>query len=146
MKYEPIFNWNEDAGVAECTISDGTNSFVGVSHCSPDDLDMKSEKVGCFIALKRSEVKYLKHIKNNEIIPGLKALKQLYYSMNRSNSFNPKAYENTMLYRQIRNKENDLVAINEMIADSTDDLKTYIKETDSLYEKIRRIRKAKSKQ
>ena len=95
--------------------------------------------------MKRAEIKYLKHVKNHEIIPGLKALKQLYYSMNKSNNFNPKAYESKMLYRQIQHKENDLIAINEMIADNTDELKTYIKETDALYEKVRRIRKAKSK-
>ena len=145
MKYEPIFKWDEDMGIAECIISDGLNSFSAIAQCNPSDLDMRSEKVGCFIALKRAEIKYLKHVKNNEIIPGLKALKQLYYSMNKSNSFNPKAYESKMLYRQIQHKENDLIAINEMIADNADELKTYIKETDALYEKVRRIRKAKSK-
>ena len=145
MKYEPIFQWDEDMGIAECIISDGVNFFSAISQCNPSDLDMKSEKVGCFIALKRAEIKYLKHVKNNEIIPGLKALKQLYYSMNKSNSFNPKAYESKMLYRQIQHKENDLTAINEMIADNADDLKSYMKEINTLYEKVRRIRKAKSK-
>ena len=145
MKYEPIFQWDEDMGIAECIISDGVNFFSAISQCNPSDLDMKSEKVGCFIALKRAEIKYLKHVKNNEIIPGLKALKQLYYSMNKSNSFNPKAYESKMLYRQIQHKENDLTAINEMIVDNADDLKSYMKEINTLYEKVRRIRKAKSK-
>ena len=145
MKYEPIFKWDEDMGIAECTITDGYNSFTAISQCHPSDLDMKSEKVGSFIALKRAEKKYLNHVKNNEIIPGLKALKQLYYSMNKSNSFNPKAYESKMLYRQIQHKENDLTAINEMIVDNADDLKSYMKEINTLYEKIRRIRKAKSK-
>lgn len=143
MKYEPSFTWDETNGIAQCTISNGTNKYVGTSKCHPDDQDMLSEKVGCFIALKRAEIKYLKGMRVNEILPGLRALQQLYYSMNCSKRFNPNSYENSMLWRQIRNKENDLVAVDELIATAQQELKSHIENSELLYSKVRRIRKAR---
>ena len=61
------------------------------------DQDMMSEKTGCEIANRRAEIMVLKGYVKNELKPRLRALKQLYYSMNRSKYFNEKSYENKML-------------------------------------------------
>ena len=109
---EPKFIWNEKTGIAICTIDD---KFTGTAYCHEDDTDMKSEKVGCEIAYNRALLKYLKHEKNNVIIPSFRALKQLYYSMEQSKRFNPKSYEIVMLKRQIENWKFDLDTINDAI-------------------------------
>ena len=64
--------------------------------------------------------------------------------MNRSKHFNPKSYENIMLWRQIRQKENDLATINDMITDQKKQLKEYIDEKEKFYKRVRANRKTDS--
>ena len=136
-KKEPKFIWNEETGIAICTINE---QFTGVAQCHDDDMDMKSEKVGCEIAYNRALVISLKYEKNNVIIPSLRALRQLYYSMSHSKRFNPKSYEATMLKRQIENWEFDLNVIEDAIESVQDYIHMYIKTKEDLYQNIRKNR------
>ena len=137
---EPKFIWHEKTGIAICTIND---KFIGMAYCHEDDTDMKSEKVGCEIAYNRALIKSLKYEKNNVIIPSLRALRQLYYSMIQSKRFNPKSYEANMLKRQIENWEFDLKAIENAIESVQEYIQYYIKTKDELYQHIRKNRKDK---
>lgn len=101
---------------------------------------MKSKKVGELIATTRAKIKYLAHIKENELKPSLHSLKQLYYSMNKSKYFNPKSYENKMLQRQIKMYELDIIAINDVIKINKNELRNYIENKELLYQKIRKHR------
>ena len=97
-KLIPQIEWEEDIGLASCTLTDTYDrKYTGTSICHPDDLDMMNEKTGCEIAHRRAEIMMLKGYVKNELKPRLRALKQLYYSMNRSQYFNEKSYENKML-------------------------------------------------
>ncbi len=138
---EPKFIWNEETGIAICIINE---QFSGVAQCHDDDMDMKSEKVGCEIAYNRALLKCLRHEKNNVINPSLRALKQLYYSMKQSKRFNPKSYETIMLKRQIENWKFDLDSINDAIEVVQEYIHEYIKTKEELYQHIRAMRKDKN--
>ena len=115
MKNMPIFNWDAESGIASCILSNGEKVFTGFAHCHPDDVDMKGEKTGCEIALRRAKINALRGYRD-ELKTKLAALNQLYYSMNTSKRFNEKSYENKMLQRQIRQINFDLATTKEMIA------------------------------
>ena len=137
-------SWDEDTGVAIYTIFYDDETFTGHAICHTDDKDMQSERVGTAIAQSRAMIKLYQFIRDHEIKPQLKALKQLYYSMNRSKEFNPKSYENYMLYRQVRLLENDLVAVKEMLAITRRELKDYIEAKDKMYKLIRAKREGQT--
>lgn len=138
MKYEPQFVW--DNGIASCVLTDGENVFCGTASCHPDDQDMMSEKTGYEIAYRRAKIESLRYYRNTLKLQ-LKALKQLYYSMNQSSHFNPKSYENKMLQRQIRMIELDLTVVKEMLVHDQQKLKEYLSEKDKFYVAVRRRRK-----
>ena len=141
----PEIEWNEEIGIATCVITDTFGrSHVGVAQCHEHDADMKSEKVGIEIANRRAEIATLKSYVNDELKPRLRALKQLYYSMNRSKHFNEKSYENKMLWSQIRLIKNELATVKETIAELEEDLIRYIDQKDDFYKKVRKHRKIKS--
>lgn len=60
--------------------------------------------------------------------------------MNRSKHFNPKSYENKMLQRQIRQKQEDINYVNDSIENSKKELRYIIKEKDKFYQGIRKHR------
>jgi hypothetical protein len=137
----PIYTWNEEDGIATCTIVDKQGRvFLGEAHAHPADKDFANEKTGYMIAEIRARISQLQSAKRDILQPQLAALKQLYYSMNRSSEFDPNSYENYMLHRQIRLKEDDLAAVNEEIATYKKFLKGYIDEKDKLYISLRRRR------
>lgn len=137
MKQEPIFNWDPEKGVASCIIKYKNQTFCGVAMCHEEDKDMMSEKTGMEIAYRRATIDYLKYVRDMELKPALKALKQLYYTMKHSTHFNPKSYENSKLQRHIRMYEFDLETINEIIIDERKNLKDYIDKKDEFYKKTR---------
>ena len=137
MKQEPIFNWDPEEGVASCIIKYKNQTFCGVAVCHKEDKDMMSEKTGMEIAYRRATIDYLKYVRDMELKPALKALKQLYYTMKHSTHFNPKSYENSKLQRHIRMYEFDLETINELIVDERKNLKDYIDKKDEFYKKTR---------
>ena len=137
MKQEPIFNWDPEEGVASCIIKYKNQTFCGVAMCHEEDKDMMSEKTGMEIAYRRATIDYLKYVRDMELKPALKALKQLYYTMKHSTHFNPNSYENSKLQRHIRMYEFDLETINELIVDERKNLKDYINKKDEFYKKTR---------
>ena len=137
MKQEPIFNWDSEEGVASCIIKYKNQTFCGVAMCHEEDKDMMSEKTGMEIAYRRATIDYLKYVRDMELKPALKALKQLYYTMKHSTHFNPKSYENSKLQRHIRMYEFDLETINELIVNERKNLKDYIDKKDEFYKKTR---------
>ena len=96
-------------------------------------MDMMSEKVGCEIACSRALIKSLIYERDCIIKPSLRALEQLYYSMKHSKKFNPKSYENKMLYNQIRNWKLDLDMVKHMLATERKMLDDYIHIKEVLY-------------
>ena len=143
MKNEPILSWDAETGVASCILTDGEKYFVGTAVCHEDDADMCSEKTGTEIAIRRANIKALR-VYRDELKIKLKALNQLYFSINKSKKFNEKSYENRMLQRQIRLIKNDLESIKETIASEEQSLRKYIVEKDAFY-KITRTRRNKVK-
>lgn len=137
MKQKPIFNWDPEEGVASCIIKYKNQTFCGVAMCHEEDKDMMSEKTGMEIAYRRATIDYLKYVRDMELKPALKALKQLYYTMKHSTHFNPKSYENSKLQRHIRMYEFDLETINELIVNERKNLKDYIDKKDEFYKKTR---------
>lgn len=137
MKQEPIFNWDPEEGVASCIIKYKNQTFCGVAMCHEEDKDMMSEKTGMEIAYRRTTIDYLKYVRDMELKPALKALKQLYYTMKHSTHFNPNSYENSKLQRHIRMYEFDLETINELIVNERKNLKDYIDKKDEFYKKTR---------
>jgi hypothetical protein len=105
---QPEYDWNEELGVATCTIFYKDIEFYGQAACHEDDEDMMSELTGLKIAEARATVRYLQHIRDNELQPQLQALYQLYYSMKHSKHFDTKSYPAKMLYHQINSLETQL--------------------------------------
>lgn len=137
MRKEPHFEWDENMGQATCIIEDSQQRvYFGMATCHGDDADMKSRRTGEEIAFRRARMDYLRQMRD-DILLELKALNQLYYSMNTSKRFNPKSYENIMLQRQIRAKTFDLDTIKEMLASERESLKKFIDEKDNFYKQVR---------
>lgn len=135
-KKEPLF-YNENNEYF-CILEDNVgNKFVGTAKCHPDDQDLKSEKVGYYIALCRAKIKFLQHIKNNELKPQIKALKQVYYSMNRSKYFNEKAYETRVLKRHIKMTEEQLYFIKNFIEETKIELRDYLSAKEQFRKQVR---------
>lgn len=137
----PSVIWDAATNTSTCTlVDDKGRKFIGTAKCHPDDLDFSNELTGGVIASRRAMLKYLQSIKRDILQPELNALKQLYYSMNQSKKFNPKSYENIMLQRQIRLKEEDLATIEEELVRLKQDLKLFIATKDATYKKLRENR------
>lgn len=138
---KPQFEWAEETKSAMCILTDGKRVYTGIAQCHPEDEDMANEKTGCEIAYMRAKIEYFKSVRDNELKPGLRALKQVVGTMNHSKKFNPKSYENKMLWRQIRSLEFDLAVINEMLVRERKNLREYISEKEKFYQCIRINRK-----
>lgn len=139
MKRQPIFEWDEESGIASCILTDGQHYYVGTAQCHTEDKDMQSEKTGCEIAFKRARIKTWQGYKD-ELKIKLAALNQLYYSMKHSTHFNENSYENKMLQRQINLIKFDLDTVKEIIDNEQKDLRDYIKDKDIFYNKVREKR------
>lgn len=142
---KPTYTWDEKTKIATCTIWDKDNKpHTGTAICHQDDYDMGNERTGCAIAEMKAVINSYKAYKyklKNE----LGALKQLYYSMKHSLKFNPKSYENKMLFRQIKLRENDIDVVEKMIIAEKANLRLYIKDKDHFYKQVRKNRNANKK-
>ena len=138
---KPVYTWDEDSGVALCVIEYNGQIFKGLAYCANPDLDVKSEKTGSTIATYRAEIACLKHIRDNEIIPQLKALNQLYYSMKHSTHFNPDGYENKRLQTMIHKLTYDLTTVKQELLYKKKILKEFIENKEQFAQKLRHIRK-----
>ena len=145
MKATPEFYFDPETRVATCALREQNGrGYVGMAMCHPEDEDMMSEKTGCEIALRRMEIEALRAYRRDELEPGLKALKQLYYSMKHSGQFNKKSYEAKMLFRQMNQKQEDIDFIKEIIAQRKEELKDFIDRKDEFYKKTRKGRELKA--
>ena len=141
---EPSVIWDAETNTSTCIlVDDKGRKFIGTAKCHPDDLDFSNELTGGVIASHRAMLKYLQSVKRDILQPELNSLKQLYYSMNKSKRFNPNSYENIMLQRQIRLKEEDLTTVEEEIARLKQNLKLFIASKDATYKKLRENRAKK---
>ena len=139
--YKYIYEYDNDKGFSKCTIIDKKgNQFVGTAQCHPDDGDMKSSFTGQTIAEYRANRETLRYMRDCEIIPELHALNELYGTMKHSSRFNPKSYENIMLQRLIRQKENELTEVRCLIAAQTKLIKDFITSKEKCYQGVRRHR------
>ena len=136
-KEKVIYSFDDKTGVSYCSIFEYGLEFTGIAVCHPDDRDMLSERTGCEIANRRAYIHLLCHERDNIIAPQLKALKQLYYSINKSKNFNKKGYAEKALYRHVRMLEYDLTAIKEEIATEKQSLKDYISGKEKFYQRHR---------
>ena len=135
------YEYDKENGVSTCVITNKQGKiFIGMAECHPDDMDMNSEYTGSAIAEMRAEKSALQDMRDNEIIPELRALKELYGSMKHSKKFNPKSYENIMLQRMIRQKEAELADIRMLVARQNEAIKEFIYEKEKCYQGIRRNR------
>lgn len=140
-KNKPLFTWDAETGTATCTVKGDRNEiYTGIAKCHPDDKDMMSEKTGCEIALRRARIQAEKAY-INELKISLKALQQLYYSMNTSTKFNPKSYEYKMLNRQINSIKLYLEVAKENVEIEQNDLRDFITKKESFYSLVRKNRK-----
>ena len=139
------FDWDENTGQSVCTIFDKGKIYQGFAWCREEDKDMQSRLTGQTIAEYRAHIAQLKGMRDNEIKPGLAALKQAKYSMNQSKYFNEASYEYRMLEQQIKNLEEDLIFTKNMITLHKARLKQYMNDKADFYERIRKNRqKAKN--
>lgn len=131
------YEWDEESGVASCIIEYHGKPFLGMAICHPDDSDMKSHLIGQTIAEWRARIHTLEYIRDSEVKERIAALKQFYYSINKSKHFQEKSYENKMLQRQIRNLENDLTTVKQELIDAKKNLRDYIMEKELYHFKLR---------
>lgn len=145
MKDKTLFDWDEENGIASCILTDGNNhTFYGEARCHPKDQDMKSEKTGYAIALRRAYIKALCYYRDNECKPTIKALKKYYNSICNNKDFDKTNYMVKRLYKHIMIAEKDLEAVRELIAEERKSLYEYIDQKDEFYHKIRNRRQAES--
>jgi hypothetical protein len=137
MKKNIKFTYNDEIGCSTCEIIYRNKRFQGNAFCHADDMDFKSERVGMSIAEARANIKLMRHIRDNEIVPALKTLKHLYENIKNSNKHNSKSHETKMLRRSIHKLEKDLAAINNDIADERKFIKDYIDGKEKLYQRLR---------
>ena len=145
MNRQPIFNWDEEAGVATCVLKDKEHIYYGIAHCSPKDADMKSQKTGLTIAYRRAFISALCQ-RRNELKNQLKGLRNFYYSINTSKYFDKDSYPVRQLISHIKRLEFDLKEIKTEIKEEKDDLHKYLSDKAVFYNKIRANRKADSNQ
>lgn len=134
------YDWYEETGQAVCTIVDKGKIYQGFAWCKEEDRDMMSSKTGLTIAEYRAHIAQSKGIRDNEIKPGLAALKQAKYAINQSRHFNENSYEYRMLEQQIKNYEQDLIFIKNTIALQKANLNQYMQNKADFYNKIRKNR------
>lgn len=141
MTFKPVFEWDEDTATAFCVFKDKiTNKeYTGMAVCHPDDMDMCSKKTGQEIALIRATIEVYKGLRDEYIIEE-KALKQLYFSINKSKKFNPDSYETKMLLHQIQIKSEGIEYAKEMIKEHQKNLKAYLDSKNIFYEYTRKRR------
>ena len=140
LKYS--FDYDEATAITTCTLYDSRKDkiFTGVAKCHPDDMDLNSKYTGSTIAEMRAQIAALRDVRDNEIIPEIRALKEYYAAINQSKRFNPEGYENNMLQRKIRQKETELSDIRKLIAAHSQELKDFILSKEKCYQGIRRNR------
>ena len=138
MGRQPIYEWDEKAGLATCCIwLDDFLQGYGIAQCAEKDRDMISERTGLQIAEMRAQINILQNYKNRELRPGLKALIHLKGTMQISTRYNPDSYEAKRLDKEIKNKEEEIIAIQSKIDHIKEQLQEYMRLKGIMFERIR---------
>ena len=124
---------DKEIGKAYCFLQEGNRTYTGIAQCHEDDWAFMSERTGLQIAEIRAEIDALKNIRDNELIPVVKALKHLQTNVKTSKFYNSKSYEARMLRRQVSIKENELIAVKQEIVALEEYLKGYIAAKNNYY-------------
>lgn len=138
VKY--VYSWEEELGLAIVTIHENGMTFVGTAKCHEQDQDMKSEKVGTFIALNRAQIKHLTYIINKELKPQLKAIETMYNEMAQCKNFNPKSFEARRMRKKMYEIKDDIAELNEFKQFKITETAEYIKVKEDFYQKARKHR------
>lgn len=137
MRYE--YSWDSATGIAECRILDKNNIFTGTAKCHENDQNFLSERTGCYIAECRASIQRLRHIRDNEIKPQIKALKHFYYTLkHKKKYFNPDAPVVKALIKQINLLNTELETIKQDIKFEQQYLSDYINNKEIIYNRIRK--------
>ena len=138
------FSWHSEFGIAVCDLILKNGEILsGSAVCHDEDEDVKSEYVGCDLASLRADLEHLYYLRDRELKPGLKALKQCYYSMNQSKKFNPSSYEAIMLKRQINLQEERLKDCREAIQEYKEHIKSYLVQIEKKSKALRKVKSRK---
>lgn len=135
------YNYDSEFGVSACTICKHGRLFTGYAYCHPDDIDMQSEYTGGTIAYTKACIMLLKYEKNCVLKPQYNAIKQLYYSMNKSKQYNPNSYEARRIIRHMKMYQADIASIQKELKASQEYLKKYIDDKEKIYARIRKGQK-----
>ena len=131
------YDWDPVNGTSICTIRDHEKVFYGMAYCREEDRDMMSEKTGMTIAMMRAQIEQLIDTRDNELKPSLKALKVYLNTINQSQRHSPDSYEAKMLQRQIKQYEEKINLIQDMIRTTKGSLKIYMNDKAEFYNKVR---------
>lgn len=142
MKNSHQFYWNDKTGTATCILKTRRGTYCGIAECSVVDTDMKSEKTGQEIALRKATIEALKDV-IKEYRLKLKTLNQFYYTVNKSKYFNDQDYVPRRLVLLISKIEKDIENLKAQIEYEKNSLKEYTESKDEFYKKIRKNRKHK---
>ena len=130
------YSWNEETGIATCTITKGNTSYTGTAVCHEDDEDMKNEKTGYTIATIRAEIAY--YVAERD---ALAAQSQVLSELILSNKAHKKFNKKDRVFRTIVKKDRDVASKLEQtrirIAILRKDLHELIQKKEALYQKIR---------
>ena len=140
MSVKYVYSWEEELGLAIVTIHENGMTFVGTAKCHEQDQDMKSEKVGTFIALNRAQIKHLTYIINKELKPQLKAIGTMYNEMAQCKNFNPKSFEARRMRKKMYEIKDDIAELNEFKQFKINETAEYIKVKEDFYQKTRKHR------
>ena len=139
--YTESHSYDEETGISRIVLITDLGKVIGEAKCHPDDKDMCGMITGATIAGYRATLNYFKLCKR-KYKTRLKALDDLYYSMNQSKKFNKNSYENKML---LRHRQKTIAIIEEIQSEMEEinkQLKQYIESKENFFNKIREKRKA----
>ena len=134
------YNFYTEDNICYCEIMYNDQKFVGSAKCHPDDLDMKSDRTGYFIAEVRANIAKLRWCRDYEILPMVKYYKHFYDCVSHSSKFNPETYEAKMIKKELRRWESELALVRDTIQSEREYLREYIDTKEKVYQRIRSVK------
>jgi hypothetical protein len=135
--------WDEEKGIATYTIKHKGAVIQGFATCHEEDSDMKNKMTGFTLAEMRCTIKYLKHIKNNELKPQLIAYKHFLSLLKQDKNYDENSYSVVLLLKQINRIEEEITIFNNEISEITKMLDDYLEQKKILYTQLKRAKKIK---
>lgn len=135
MIKQPTFEYEDNITIAR--IYQKNETFIGIAECAEADRDMMNKRTGETIALMRAEIEYYQFIRDYEILPGLRALNELFYSFNNGKNYNPDSHEARRIRKHIYQYETDLITIKELLELTRKELREYLELKEKLYHDLR---------